>query len=178
MEICSICLSEIVNIVTLNCNHSFCMGCIDRLFRHKKNQCPLCRNEIKELLNNEEKIKVVFHEIEVNSVDNENFLVTQRIMLRYKLKYYLSCILLLYNLYLVINGKLDYEIIHTSLTTCNDNVNNITDNFNALYNNYNKLYDNCLNNNYLSMAYVFKHSSNSLVSCSFPIYYIRKCFNS
>jgi len=42
-EICPICLEKLnKDIVTTECNHSFCKGCFDKL---KKDSCPLCRRE-------------------------------------------------------------------------------------------------------------------------------------
>ncbi|XP_067656383.1 uncharacterized protein [Haliotis asinina] len=41
-EECVICLSAIVNPKRLKCGHTFCTGCIDSAFKHKK-MCPTCK---------------------------------------------------------------------------------------------------------------------------------------
>ena len=41
---CSICLNEMTNKMTLKCNHSFCKECIFE-WLESKCSCPLCRNE-------------------------------------------------------------------------------------------------------------------------------------
>jgi len=45
VEPCPICMENITDGITLNCNHQFCDGCITR-WRQTRNNCPLCRSEI------------------------------------------------------------------------------------------------------------------------------------
>lgn len=39
---CSICFEEMLEPCTLPCKHNFCMGCIKKIFKQKK-ECALCR---------------------------------------------------------------------------------------------------------------------------------------
>ena len=65
METCPICLDELndVNTTTLNCNHAYCLQCIEDLLDRKNNSCSLCRGEIKEFHNREERTRVIFKTI-------------------------------------------------------------------------------------------------------------------
>jgi hypothetical protein len=43
---CAICLEGSKNYVLLNCNHSFCEGCFERLLHNSSEiNCPLCRSQ-------------------------------------------------------------------------------------------------------------------------------------
>ncbi|XP_073412353.1 E3 ubiquitin-protein ligase RNF8 isoform X2 [Dendrobates tinctorius] len=45
---CIICSEHFIEAVTLNCAHSFCAFCI-QAWRNRKEECPICRQEIKSL---------------------------------------------------------------------------------------------------------------------------------
>jgi len=45
---CSICLTDINNLVTLHCGHNFCKSCIYEWACVSKCSCPLCRRDISE----------------------------------------------------------------------------------------------------------------------------------
>ena len=52
MNKCSICLEEIINKSTTNCNHSFCFNCLNEWLSKNKNTCPICRRQLKNYINN------------------------------------------------------------------------------------------------------------------------------
>lgn len=49
-NICSVCYTDIINIVTLKCKHNFCLDCILKMNKFRKDEeeikCPLCRKII------------------------------------------------------------------------------------------------------------------------------------
>ena len=60
---CAICLSNNINIIRsyiTNCNHYYCMSCLDNWFNNNKYTCPLCRTLITEYKNNEITNKLIF----------------------------------------------------------------------------------------------------------------------
>tara|TARA_Y100000817_G_scaffold289697_1_gene259871 strand:+ start:10123 stop:10665 length:543 start_codon:yes stop_codon:yes gene_type:complete len=160
------------------CNHIFCVQCIEKLFENRKNVCPLCRKEITEYYNKNEKVKIIFKNVE-NPINNNLILLNQRLLLKYKFKFFLVSLLSLFELYLIITERINYNDLYLSHEECDSNLSNLTNNYNNLIIEY----DNCitdstyLDDNYLSEVFVFNSNNNGLISCLFPIYYIRKCFN-
>jgi hypothetical protein len=57
---CSICLDNIESEITLNCFHNFCNYCLNKwIIDERKNNCPICRDEIKSInLNKKKKIEI------------------------------------------------------------------------------------------------------------------------
>ena len=47
---CSVCNEVFTDASTLNCGHTFCQYCIDKWRSQKKSTCPLCRTEIKQIV--------------------------------------------------------------------------------------------------------------------------------
>ena len=46
-DTCSICLEDTSDTCLLNCNHSFCKKCIEKMYEKTNNQtCPYCRSEL------------------------------------------------------------------------------------------------------------------------------------
>lgn len=166
MESCSICFEELneENIATLNCSHSFCITCLNKLFDINKNICPLCRSEIKEFYNKEEKTKIIF-KIIPNEIDNR---VLQQYNDRYnksRIKNYLLTILLLAQLYLLINSSY-------SLDDCNLLNKELYKNNTELLNNYN---DQLHDRETTMGTYIYDTIKNALIYCEIPISYIKKC---
>ena len=48
---CSICYNEysLIDCLTFNCKHAFCVDCTNELIKNKHNKCPNCRCEINEI---------------------------------------------------------------------------------------------------------------------------------
>ena len=46
MSNCPICMEETDKNIKLNCNHIFCITCIEKWFLNKSNTCPICRVKI------------------------------------------------------------------------------------------------------------------------------------
>ena len=86
---CSICLNEEVEETKqciTNCEHSFCLDCINRWFNQRNTSCPMCRGNITTYeLNGEQ-----HHIIRINSNrnnTNDNNLRINMIQLRNKIYY-------------------------------------------------------------------------------------------
>jgi len=69
---CPICL-EIINnesICKTSCNHFFCSECLEHLINNKKISCPLCRNIIKNYINNNNIYHIVTIDNQINTENN------------------------------------------------------------------------------------------------------------
>ena len=58
---CSICFNTLQDDTTCitNCNHEFCIDCIDKWVNKNKTYCPLCRQQLKEYYCNNHKTKII-----------------------------------------------------------------------------------------------------------------------
>jgi len=68
---CAICLSNNINIISsyiTNCNHYYCMSCLDNWFNNNKYTCPLCRTLITQYKNDNITNNLIF--IRNNSIEN------------------------------------------------------------------------------------------------------------
>ena len=106
MEICPICLEEMneETISTINCNHSLCNSCIEILLDKKKNICPMCRGEIKEFYNKEERTKIIFKNIP-QTIDPRVIRVYELRYHRICLKAYLLLIIIFIQFYLILRNS-------------------------------------------------------------------------
>ena len=166
---CSICLNEEVEETKqciTNCEHSFCLDCINRWFNQRNTSCPMCRGNITTYeLNGEQ-----HHIIRINSNrnnTNDNNLRINMIQLRNKIYYmnfmlFLSFIYFIYSLYqnsLLIMERDEYKILYKN---CSDVL--IED----------KLYMNMIENK-VELSTVPVYLNHQLYNCLFPLYYIQKC---
>ena len=72
MKECPICLKEFnEELCKTNCNHEFCNNCLDLWFNKKRSDCPVCREQIKSFMYNNEKTKII-HIIENENPENIN----------------------------------------------------------------------------------------------------------
>jgi hypothetical protein len=163
---CSICMEEIdiENKCITNCNHEFCKKCLHDWFETNKITCPICREDIKEYNNNNEKNHIIKVKNEntnphVLSVENARLLRNLQAKI-YKLNMFIffNVGYMLYNLYL--EGDKEMEIL-----------------------NYERLYKNCtsnLNNIQTSLedqTDLLVYTNNGIVKCDFPTKYLTNCLS-
>ena len=169
MEDCSICLDKMndESISTINCNHSFCNVCIEEYINKNKNTCPLCRCEIKEFYNKEERTKIIFK--------NSPQIVDPRVIRVYELRYHKMC-LKAYLLLIIIFIQF-YLLLRNSyyLDRCEYMNNEYHNNNTLLLNNYNS----CVEENELESrtegTYIYSGVRKALVFCQLTIFYLSKC---
>uniref|UniRef100_A0A6C0CXA3 RING-type domain-containing protein n=1 Tax=viral metagenome TaxID=1070528 RepID=A0A6C0CXA3_9ZZZZ len=160
---CSICLSEIENITTTDCNHSYCKKCIDDCLDNKP-ECPLCRKNIKYLKNDKETIRVVRYN-NINASNNrvinpEPFMYNYSRYKVYRFGVTLSFTYILYQLYKISALNYIIEINDKKIAEC---INNNTELENTISNN-------SYNNIHMAM-------SNLIHICKIPIKYFNNCIN-
>jgi len=54
---CPICYNSYTNVCETECNHSFCISCLEKWLLKEKKTCPLCRSEINYITQNNERIR-------------------------------------------------------------------------------------------------------------------------
>ena len=154
---CAICLSEIENMTTTDCNHSYCKQCIDDCLDNKP-ECPLCRKNIKYIKNNKETIRVVRYANASNNrlINPDTFMYYYSRYKAYKISFTLSLLYSLYNLYRI--GEMNYIIDEKNkkLTEC---INNNTELKN-------------LDDSFANVQIVMDHL---IYICKIPIRYINHC---
>ena len=160
---CSICLSEIENITTTDCNHSYCKQCIDDCLDNKP-ECPLCRKNIKYLKNDKEIIRVVRYNnlnASTNQVINpETFMYYYSRYKTYKILFLASIIYSLYNFYKISEiNDIIYEK-NKKLTECISNNTEILDTIS--------------NESFENVQIVM---NNIIYICKIPMKYINGCLN-
>jgi len=76
---CSICFNTLQNDTTCitNCNHEFCIDCIDKWVNKNKTYCPLCRQQLKEYYCNNHKTKIIVIEQE-NIINEEENIINEQ----------------------------------------------------------------------------------------------------
>ena len=158
---CSICLSEIENITTTDCNHSYCKKCIDDCLDNKP-ECPLCRKNIKYLKNDKEIIRVVrynnFNASNNRGINPETFMYYYHRYKAYQILFSLSIVYSFYNLYKI--SEINYIIYEKNkkLTEC---INNNTELENTISND-------SFNNVQIAMR-------NLIHICKIPMKYFNSC---
>ena len=160
---CSICLSEIENITTTDCNHSYCKKCIDDCLDNKP-ECPLCRKNIKYLKNDKETIRIVRYNNSNASnnrvINPETFIYYYSRYKAYKIFFLASIMYSLYNFYKIseINSIINEK--NKKITEC---INNNTELENTTFNE-------SFNNVQIAM-------SNLIHICKVPVKYFSNCIN-
>lgn len=158
---CAICLSEIENMTTTDCNHSYCKQCIDDCLDNKP-ECPLCRKNIKYIKNNKETIRVVRYANASNNrgIDRDTFMYYYSRCKAYQILFSLSITYSLYNLYRIADLNYLIDEQNKKLTEC---INNNTE-----------LKKIISNESYESVEIVMDHLINI---CKIPMKYINSCIN-
>ncbi len=173
MNECAICLTENINQEEKcinNCGHIFCKSCIDSWFDQGKNICPLCRQEIQYFENKDEKYRIIYKSPQsprrTQSLNLHLMQVDRRILNSFKLATLTLSFVIISQLFLV--NKLHHykSELTDSLNSC---INNITD-LSTIINDNHMI-------NTLDMENTLVLSENDEMRyCSFPIYYLNKCF--
>jgi len=166
---CSVCLNEEVEenkrCIT-ECNHFFCLDCMNNWFNQRTISCPMCRQTIKLYRINGEH----HHIISLNTnrdTTHDNNLRMELLQLRNR-NYYANIMLFLFFIYFI------YSLYENSILIIERD-------------DYKLLYKNCSdelikNNVYIEMIEDKDHLStipvflnHRLYNCFFPIYYVQKC---
>ncbi|EQC27590.1 hypothetical protein SDRG_14644 [Saprolegnia diclina VS20] len=70
---CAICLQAVVTGASIACRHRFCFACI-RAWANVSSTCPLCKVDIRAILNEATKTEVVVaHKVQAPPAENEDF---------------------------------------------------------------------------------------------------------
>ena len=164
MSECPICFEsiDINNKTILNCDHIFCIECVNKIINNNNTgnyHCPICREEIKEYKNNNILTKLLK---KVNITYNIN--ITNDIVKKVKEKYNkiifknnLAWIFLLFSMcyyQYYYNYYINYQ-----LNNCEKNLTNLYDELNTKENVY------------------IENSYNIKRFCSIPFIYLKSCFN-
>ena len=174
---CSICLQNVNEDekCTTNCNHSFCLNCINNWFEQNTDICPLCRRRIISYDSRDGKHHIITINTNNNNNNNTNNNTnnnnnTLHIILQLRNKiYYMNFIILLSFIYFV------YSIYNSNSLIVQ------RDYYASLYHNCTEkllineqLVDIIQNTNSLSTIPIY--FNNHLYECFFPLYYIDKCY--
>ena len=171
---CAICLSNEIpqeEECTTNCNHKFCLSCINHWFNQETTTCPLCRAIITSYNNTEgtHHIISIMNSGNNNNNDNQNdnnlAAIIQLKTRIYYLKFtvLISFIYFIYSLYQTNNLIFErnrYEILYKNCTEKLDISNQVITIMS--------------DNDSLSPLPVY--FNNHLYNCFFPLYYINKCY--
>tara|TARA_B100001287_G_C22632120_1_gene505715 strand:+ start:355 stop:852 length:498 start_codon:yes stop_codon:yes gene_type:complete len=165
MNKCSICLEEINNKSTTNCNHSFCFNCLNEWLSKNKNTCPICRTQLKHYINNGNNTKIIsIFNTDIDPIHNQ--LIRELISRHAKLKCFLYFISIGFTY--TLSRLLTTEYNNLSLIReINDCKYNLTQLENEIY------YD---DNNYNSVL-VYDTNINKMSHCMISDYYYNKCFS-
>lgn len=166
MNNCTICFENISfedNCLT-NCNHNFCVKCLDEWFKKNKDTCPLCRAKIKYYKCNDETIKLYF----VNSSNtNPNIDFYNHLVYRYQsLKRYVcaASFILFIQLYYIFNNAINYNTLHIKYNNCLQNYTDLNIQYNSLTENFKNIK-------------IYNEKDHFIYTCSIPHYFIKKCFD-
>ena len=147
----------------LKCSHFLCQTCIDSWFDQYKTTCPMCRDVIKYYKKDLENFRIIHsrrnrqlqEQVMIDNDHHRQIVVFCRI----------SFILNLISLYFIFDYMFENESLNRSLRSCITN--------NTLVQ---SMVDNCEGTNIMNIN-VYNPIDHTLRSCSFPVYFIDKCFN-
>ena len=181
-EQCAICFNNMTEetICTTNCNHSYCKQCLDTWFDRGEKSCPICRTNIQYLTHKSENIRIIFNRLQqdnVINISNDNndhndhnlriqiILRSNNLLRRY---IFLACLIISFQIFVSINDSNNLYDCKSDLEICNTNNTNLQDEITNLET---EMTD-------VSNIEVINTYRNIVSTCSFPIYYIHKCFTS
>lgn len=164
---CPICLSNVTDITTTNCGHSYCKICIDNCLDSKP-ECPMCRQNIRYIKNSSETIRVVRYSINSNASNNR--IINPEIFMYYYSRYkayqlfnIVSIFYIIYNLYKINLLNNQNTILDKKLNDCIDNTTNLE----------NYISDYTISNIRLENVQIIVN--NIIRVCKMPIEYINMC---
>ena len=181
-EQCAICFNNMTGetICTTNCNHSYCKQCLDTWFDRGEKSCPICRSDIQYLTHKSENIRIIFNRLQQDNVinisnDNDHIVhnnLRMQLVIRSNhllRKYiYLACLIISFQIYISITDSNNLYACANNLVICNTNNTYLQD---EITNQEIKMAD-------VSNLDVINIYRNIVTTCSFPLYYIHKCFTS
>jgi len=180
-EQCTICFNNMTDetICTTNCNHSYCKQCLDTWFDRGEKSCPICRSDIQYLTHKSENIRIIFNRLQQDNVinisndnDHNNNNLRMRIIRRsnnlLRRYIYFAGLIISFQIFVSINDSHNLYDCKNSLVICNTN---------------NTYLQGEITNQAIEMADVsnidvINTYRNIVTTCSFPLYYIHKCFTS
>ena len=148
----------------LKCSHFLCKTCIDSWFDQKKTTCPMCRDEIKYYKKDLENFRVIHGRRDTRLEEGQRIIDStylRRLLWSNRALLFTNCIMT----YLLFNYILDNEELNGYLKSCILNNTLVKD-----------MLDNCEGTNIMNIN-VYNPRVHTLSTCSFPMYFIDKCFS-
>ena len=148
----------------LKCSHFLCQTCIDSWFDQNKTTCPMCRDEIKYYKKDLENFRIIHSRRntqleEGQSIIDNIYLI--RVVWSSRILLFTNCVMIFF----LLDYTFDNQILNGFLKDCITN--------NTLIKN---MLENCEGTRIMDIN-VYDPIKHALSSCSFPIYFIDKCFN-
>jgi hypothetical protein len=132
---CSICLNSLDNETKCitNCNHEFCIDCIEKWLNINKINCPLCRQQLKEYNSYNLKTKIIL--INTNELnEHQNIIFNYRIFIRQTKFIFILLFSLIYYFY----SNFKYTTLYYNTIDLNNNLNTKNNELQVKY-------DDCIN---------------------------------
>jgi RNA polymerase subunit RPABC4/transcription elongation factor Spt4 len=172
MDNCPICLESVDenNSTILGCDHVFCIDCVKKMLTSEYSFiCPLCRSEITEFTNNNEKSLIIIRgeRIPVNRNQNTNVGLNDYKFLVYK--YYFLWLLLVSTIFWLADERYYNILLDLQIKEITDINNNITNSLNECNNELSLIDDN------LVPSYLYERDSGNIIFCQIPQYFLKKC---
>jgi len=130
-EQCSICLQDIINRDTCltNCQHRYCVSCLDLWFDRGQSSCPMCRGRIRYITYNNESHRIIF-----NRINNElaprplvhrqgnNVIISKQLYVLMKASYVILSAFVIFPLLMYVDIRKDYSVQIDLLQECRDSL--------------------------------------------------------
>ena len=166
-NLCCVCLNIIDENekCLLKCSHFLCSSCIDSWFDQKKTTCPMCREVIKYYKKGSENFRIIHSRRNTQLEEGQSIIdnvYLKRLLWFNRILVFTNSLMIYLLLFYYIP---DNQTFDESLKDC---IRNNTFVKNML--------DNCDGTRIIDIN-VYNPIKHTLSSCSFPIYFIDKCFN-
>jgi hypothetical protein len=168
MEGCPVCFEELNddNSTTIGCNHILCIECVNKIV-NDSTKCPICRANIKEYFNNNERSHIIIKSSNNNNNDVGDVIPLRAVkMLMYK--YYSLWILLVSTIFWLASEKYYNILLNVEIKLLTSGNTNLTQEL-----------DECESQlsleNKLTPTYLYDPEDGSLIFCQIPEYFISKC---
>jgi len=176
-EPCAVCLEEIDEAEECknSCGHSFCKACIDNWLDQGKNQCPLCRQDIKYLETKYSNYRIIIKTTTQNANQRINPIirspdvvpVNRRVFYTLRYSLYFSFIFSVVQGWFIHNLRKSYRDLLQQSIECHQNNTELNEIITE-----NKYFHGGEIDNYLIMD---KHSD-MLRICYLPVEFMARCF--